>query len=164
MPKGRAASRSSATSETADPSGDQRAASQSTLFSDLDLKEGGLLRDHHKSSSRSRYPRADLIKWLLHILLPHGEHLFVEEVLLLWIRWILLSRFIKEWNSTERTDCTTSTEWAASKAWSDTLSSSSTECSGDRKRVVGKRDERAEFLCEMADRHLSTKSGPTNNG
>lgn len=24
---------------------------------------------------------------------------------------------------------------------------------GDRKRVVGKRDERAEFLCEMADRH-----------
>lgn len=36
-------------------------------------------------------------------------------------------------------------------------SSSSTECSGDIKRVVGKRDERAEFLCEMADRHLSTK-------
>lgn len=47
-------------------------------------------------------------------------------------------------------------------AWLD--SSSSTECSGDRKRVVGKRDERAEFLCEMADRHLSTKSGTTNNG
>ena len=43
-------------------------------------------------------------------------------------------------------------------------SSSSTECSGDRKRVVGKRDERVEFLCEMADRHLSTKSGTTNNG
>lgn len=40
-------------------------------------------------------------------------------------------------------------------AWLD--SSSSTECSGDRKRVVGKRDERAEFLCEMADRHLSTR-------
>ncbi|CAK9171852.1 unnamed protein product [Ilex paraguariensis] len=38
----RAASRSSATSSTADPSGDQRAASQSTQFSDLDLKEGGL--------------------------------------------------------------------------------------------------------------------------
>lgn len=34
--------RSSATSSTADPSGDQRAASQSTQFSDLDLKEGGL--------------------------------------------------------------------------------------------------------------------------
>jgi len=38
----RAASRSSATSPPADPSGDQRAASQSTQFSDLDLKEGGL--------------------------------------------------------------------------------------------------------------------------
>ncbi|KAK8482734.1 hypothetical protein V6N11_055115 [Hibiscus sabdariffa] len=32
----------SAPSSTADPSGDQRAASQSTQFSDLDLKEGGL--------------------------------------------------------------------------------------------------------------------------
>lgn len=34
--------RAEATSSTADPSGDQRAASQSTQFSDLDLKEGGL--------------------------------------------------------------------------------------------------------------------------
>lgn len=63
-PTGRksAASRSSATSETADPSGDQRAASQSTQFCDLDwkVKEGGL-----EVKERSPYDdSSNFLAWL----------------------------------------------------------------------------------------------------